>query len=303
MTGLLALATLLIAALLVALLRRRRRAPRRIWQRRRLTLTRAGAEPLSSAFPARKPDWVRKAVLQLHEHSPQSHRQLAHAFNRRYTAVTGVRVGRTWVRDLLLRHAHAALQARDGARHRVPPPLPRNHCWGIDTTQLRDVDGTPRLVLGLIDHGTRRLVGLHHLHRFNHWILLGHLCMAIGRFGTPRALRLDNHPVHHAQRFKRLVGMLGITLQFTQPASPWQNGRIERLFGTLKSTWQAVIASTAACFDQQLAAFETFYNEHRPHQHLQGRTPHEAWHGIDPFRPRPLRSNGNKAREGPRHRR
>jgi hypothetical protein len=32
-----------------------------------------------------------------------------------------------------------------------------------------------------------------------------------------------------------------------------------------------------------LAEFRFFYNFVRPHQHLQGRTPLEAWHGVDPF--------------------
>jgi len=32
-----------------------------------------------------------------------------------------------------------------------------------------------------------------------------------------------------------------------------------------------------------LTEFRFFYNFVRPHQHLQGRTPHEAWRGVDPF--------------------
>ncbi len=32
-----------------------------------------------------------------------------------------------------------------------------------------------------------------------------------------------------------------------------------------------------------LDAFVVWYNEVRPHQSLEGRTPWEAWHGIDPF--------------------
>jgi len=36
-----------------------------------------------------------------------------------------------------------------------------------------------------------------------------------------------------------------------------------------------------------LDEFSAWYNHVRPHQHLGGATPMEAWHGIDPFRDRP----------------
>ena len=38
-----------------------------------------------------------------------------------------------------------------------------------------------------------------------------------------------------------------------------------------------------------LAEFRTWYNHLRPHRHLMGRTPDEAWRGVDPFKCPPKR--------------
>jgi putative transposase len=66
------------------------------------------------------------------------------------------------------------------------------------------------------------------------WTLLGHVCLAIGRYGKPKAIRTDNEAVFTSRLFKLFLTVAGIKHQRTHLHSPWQNGRIERLFGTLK---------------------------------------------------------------------
>lgn len=143
-------------------------------------LRRRRPEPMpvaSTGFPQRKPDWVRHAVLELHEYSHLSHRQLAATFNRLHFARTGISVGRTWVRELLSQQAYREMERRRACKHRVPPSLPANRCWGFDTTFVHDGTG---IVFGLIDHGSRLNLALHTLSRFNRWTLLGGLFLAIG---------------------------------------------------------------------------------------------------------------------------
>lgn len=69
----------------------------------------------------------------------------------------------------------------------------------------------------------------------NAWTLLGHLFLAIGRYGKPKALRTDNERVFTGKVFSGVVRLAGIRYQRTDRGCPWQNGRIERLFGTLKA--------------------------------------------------------------------
>ena len=85
--------------------------------------------------------------------------------------------------------------------------------------------------------------------------------------------------------------VLGIRHQRSAPFCPRQNGRTERLFGTLKQhlrPWLREKGSTKTLGDD-LAEFRAWYNFARPHQHLDGRTPAMAW-------------NGTKLEKGPRAR-
>lgn len=236
-----------------------------------------------SGFPQPKPMWVKDAVLALHENSPCSHRKLADTFNRIYFADTGVSVGRTWVRETIKKHEHDQLQMQKGLKHRIPRHQERNIIWGIDTTCIRDAQGTVHLAIGIIDHGSRKCLRLHHLKRFNGWTFLGHLFLAVGKYGKPAAIRTDNHAVFHSRRVQRALKLARIKSTFSAPGKPWQNGRIERFFGTIKAALAGYGVMNQTHLVQSLVQFQFWYNFTRPHQHLNGRTPAEAWDGIDPF--------------------
>ena len=77
--------------------------------------------------------------------------------------------------------------------------------------------------------------------------------------------------------------LLGIRHERSDPGCPWQNGRIERLFGTLKAKldWLEVVSFDA--LNVALGEFRFWYNQARPHRHLGGATPAEAWSGVNPF--------------------
>jgi len=81
--------------------------------------------------------------------------------------------------------------------------------------------------------------------------------------------------------------ILGIRHQRTELHCPWQSGRVERFFGTLKEKLDRWAAFDLEQLTLALADFRAWYNHVRPHQHLGGRTPAEAWTGIDPYESAP----------------
>jgi hypothetical protein len=87
--------------------------------------------------------------------------------------------------------------------------------------------------------------------------------------------------------FRTVLRLAGVRQQFTTPGCPWQNGRIERLFGTLKQKLDRIKIDSREALAKLLAEFGTWYNTVRPHQHLGGLTPEEVWRGIDPYRAAP----------------
>ena len=76
---------------------------------------------------------------------------------------------------------------------------------------------------------------------------------------------------------KIVLYILGIRQQTTQIASPWQNGRIERLFLTMKQSFTNLVFPTEKALKVGLTEFRFYYNHIRPHQHLNFKTPSEAW--------------------------
>jgi len=72
------------------------------------------------------------------------------------------------------------------------------------------------------------------------------------------------------------IGRLGI-----EPHCPWQNGRIERFFGTLKSKLDRWTVHDLSELSTSLKYFRLWYNHVRPHQNLQGSTPAEVWNSKD----------------------
>lgn len=110
-------------------------------------------------------------------------------------------------------------------------------------------------MLGLVDHGSRLDIAPRRVRRFNSWTLLGTLFLAFGEHGVLLVLKLDNHPVHHPKWFRRIMRMAGAQLCFTELASPWQNSRIERLFGTLKTSLRGYAIADSRHLDLSLAQF------------------------------------------------
>ena len=62
-------------------------------------------------------------------------------------------------------------------------------------------------------------------------------------------------------------------------ATPWQNGRTERFFGTLKNRWKARAHPPKSWTEltEDLKRFRIWYNYVSPHQYLDGLPPAWLW--------------------------
>ncbi len=203
-------------------------------------------------------------------------------FNRLFAA-RGMTVSKTFVSDLLRTHQFEIAQLRRMWKHQIPSSLPRNQIWGLDATGKTDAHGKLHPILGIIDHGTRFAVALHPLRDLTTISLLRALLAAIERSGKPRFLRTDNAAQFHSPLFRFVLLALGIRQRFSLPGCPWQNGRAEKLFGTLKERLNQLAVADFSTLQFALAEFGFWYNTLRPHHHLAGHTPFEAWHKIDPY--------------------
>jgi putative transposase len=251
-----------------------------------------------------KPDWVRSAVFDLALALPGAgYRTIANCFNLQQLAVTGdttadslpTSVSKTFVAKLLTGQRAALAQARQRANARGQARRePIQTTWGMDLTGLPLTDGSSIAVFGAIDHGSRAILDLQPVVTYNSLILLGKLLITMGTLGKPHAIRSDNDAVFKTVIFRSVLRFIGVRQQFTDLGSPWQNGRIERFWRTLKSELRTK-AVKSRCNGQTiqtrmkfasvqamqllLEAFRLSYNAYRPHQSLNGATPAMVWNG------------------------
>jgi len=237
------------------------------------------------AHHRRKPDWVREEILASAARSLEAGcRKLADMFNRHHAGLDGHTVGKTFVSNLIRDHQYDIQQRRrEWRRRRYAPGLP-NLVWGMDGTGKVDEQGKQHFLLGVIDHGTRRCLDLQALKDKTSITILRALLDAIEKYGKPKVIRTDNEAIFRSWIFRLALRRLGIRPQRTALHSPWQNGRIERFFGTLKAKLDRLIVTDRDALNEALDVFAFWYNEVRPHQHLQERTPNEVWHGVDIYR-------------------
>lgn len=235
-----------------------------------------------------KPAWVTREIVRLKALLPDAGcRTISLVFNRRFAAHANfgrrMTVGRTFVAYTVLRYRYQIEVMRRSLKHRVPRMTKCNLVWGLDLTGKTDSQGTLHMIFGLIDYGSRGLLTLAALPDKCSWTLLGHLFLAIGKYGKPRAVRTDNEACFTSRVFRVVLSLAGIRQQRSDPGCPWQNGRIERLFGTLKQKLDQWEVASFEALNVSLGQFRLWYNHVRPHQHLQGATPAEAWSQINPY--------------------
>lgn len=240
------------------------------------------APPVPYCF-VKKPDWVLNEIIRMKALMPHSGcRTLADSFNRRFVH-KGMRVGKTYVSNILRKHEYDIRVLRKKLKHRRPRPMPLNRVWAMDLTGKQDTAGQIHNILGLVEHGSRANLCLHGLKDKMSITLLRHLLDTIEKYGKPQFLRTDNEAVFTSRLFRFGLWLLGVKHQRTDKGCPWMNGRVERFFGTLKGKLNHWEVDSVVQLNSALNQFRFWYNHVRPHQHLDGRTPAEVWAGEDVY--------------------
>jgi transposase InsO family protein len=216
-------------------------------------------------------------VLRLAVHL-RSCRAIEDAFNRQHGH--RLTVGKTWVHEQLVAHADTVAAMRRGMKGKPPRVIPLKGHWGLDLTSIRTGDGMQQ-TLGIIDHGSRALIRLRALPRKCAYTLLSEFFAACAEHGIPQSVRTDNEAMFSGRLWAWALGFAGVKHQRIKPRCPWQNGRIERFFGTLKPLLRQLVIPSATALQLRLDEFSCFYNHVRVHQNLGGLTPAEAWAGKD----------------------
>ena len=226
-----------------------------------------------------KPLWERREVIHLKALCPNAGcRAVAHLFNHRYAHSKNMTVSKSWACTTWQKHRHDILIERRRIRKTPAFSWPKNQLWQIDLCQIPDLEQQPQRIFGCIDTGTRACLAISPIERKNSPALLQLLLTLCRIYGVPKAVQTDNEPCFTSFAFWLGLFWMGIQHRTTDIASPWQNGRIERLFGTFKQAVKQVAIPRSAMVEN-LEVFRRFYNHVRPHSNLGGKTSAEVWSG------------------------
>jgi len=199
--------------------------------------------------------------------------------------------------DLLAREG---LVHRRRRRHRVPGlSEPFAACKAANDVWCMDFkgwfvtgDGARCEPFTLADAASRYLLRLQAVRSKDSHSIWPLLEAAFREFGLPGAIRSDNGPPFASVAAGRLSPLAvclikaGVLPDHIDPASPEQNGRLERLHRTLKEDTAMPPARSRAAQSRRFRAFQRVYNEDRPHEALNMDVP------ADHYQPSPRSYRG-----------
>ena len=126
-----------------------------------------------------------------------------------------------------------------------------------------------------MDHYTRRIVGFGiHAGTVDGRALCRMFNHAIRGLSRPKRLSSDHDPLYRFHQWRANLRVLQVTEVKSVPYVPLSHPFVERLIGTLRRECvDQLLFWSASDLEDKLVAFQDFYNAHRAHASLDGRTP------------------------------
>ena len=175
-------------------------------------------------------------------------------------------------------------------RRHVAQTAPLGHCKNVNDIWMYDFkgyfktgDGKICEPLTITDGYSRFLIKCEHMKRkrtIDVWEILKE---AFLEYGLPLRMRSDNGPPFATTGVGRLSPLsiklikLGVVPEWIEPGCPQENGRHERFHGTLKAETASPPAKTLEFQILKMNQFREYYNNTRPHEALNFKTPQAVY--------------------------
>jgi transposase InsO family protein len=246
--------------------------------------------------PRRTPDLIRQRVLELRlelvtaGHDAGPHTLVEHL------ARENIRLGTTTIWRILKQAEVVTAQPQKRPRSsymRFQADQP-NETWQSDFTHWRLASGTDTEIIGWIDDHSRYLLHLSAHRRISGKTVTTTFTATTDEYGLPASTLTDNGMVYttrhagggrgegNSNAFETLLSLEGIQQKNGRPYKPTTQGKIERLWQTLKLFLTAQPkAHNLEELQQQLDHFRHYYNHIRPHRSIGRNTPATAY-GLIP---------------------
>ncbi len=154
----------------------------------------------------------------------------------------------------------------------------KDSLWSVDLFRCESILLNTHWVLVVMDQFTRRIIGFTvHAGDVDGPALCQMFNRAISNIGIPRYLSSDNDPLFTFHRWRANLRILGIEEIKSVPYVPISHPFIERLIGTVRREYfDRVLFWNASDLERKLTEFRNYYNGHRVHASLDGKTPEQV---------------------------
>lgn len=173
-------------------------------------------------------------------------------------------------------HHRRRMKKRIPARVKMPlnQQENKNQMWSMDFMSDALQNQRKFRVLNIIDDFNRQALWIEAAFSMPSAFVINALEKVIEENGKPKKIRVDNGPEFCSREFSEWCESKEITIQYTQPGKPMQNGYIERF----NRTYRQDILDACLFKDLQQVTELTEewlddYNNHRPHESLGGIPP------------------------------
>ena len=151
----------------------------------------------------------------------------------------------------------------------------KDSLWSLDLFRCESAALRTHSVLVVMDQCTRRIVGFG-VHRgvVDGVALCQMFNRAMGRQAPPTCLSSDHDPLYQFHQWQANLRILDVATIKTVPYVPLSHPFVERLIGTIRREFlDRTLFWMAADLELKLREFQRYFNGHRTHAGLGGRTP------------------------------
>lgn len=148
-------------------------------------------------------------------------------------------------------------------------PKEINERWSMDF--MYDVLENKRSyrILNIIDDHSRECLCCEVSRSFGGYDVAEALDRLIDRYGKPKTIKSDNGSEFRSRYMEKWSKERGITLEFTSPGKPTENGQIESFNGTMRNEiLRGVEFESVRKAREELEKWREKYNNERPHSAL-----------------------------------
>jgi len=219
---------------------------------------------------------VREAIMEVMGTSRIGRRKVIVKVKRKKPELSSSRIRRVYEKSGFSLYKRHKRKRFDNPANPISVPLEKNQEWAMDFMSDALANGSKIRTLNIIDQFNRKCVSIEIERSFPSRKVIEVIKRAIQEHGKPKGIRTDNGPEFTSHVFQQWLEDNGIEWIKIQKGKPQQNAIIERFNKTFRE--DILDANKFFSFDHIRGLTSDWinnYNDDRPHEALNYKTPNE----------------------------